>query len=55
MNGVLVVPGMPDIAVTNEQIVEFELEDEGSEVELEEGVLETEARNSTGNRRTRRH
>ena len=40
---VLEVPGLADIPVTNGQVIEFEVDDEGSEVESEDGILEIEA------------
>ena len=40
---VLVIPGIADISVTNGQIIEFEVDDEGTSVETEDGLLEIEA------------
>ena len=40
---VLEVPGLADIPVTNGQVIEFEVDDEESEVESEDGILEIEA------------
>ena len=40
---VLEVPGLADTPVTNGQVIEFEADDEDSEVEYEDGILEVEA------------
>jgi len=40
---VLAVPGIADIPVDDGQVIEFEMEDEETEVESEDGILEIEA------------
>ena len=40
---VLVIPGIPEIAVSHGQVIEFEVDDEEVEVEAEDGILEIEA------------
>lgn len=43
VTAVLVVPGIADIPVVNGQVIEFEAEDDDTEVEHEDGILEIEA------------
>ena len=43
VTAVLVLPGAADRPVANGQIIEFEVEDEDTEVEFEDGIIEIEA------------
>ena len=43
VSAVLVVPGASDIPVSNGQIISFERDDDDTEIELEDGILEIEA------------
>ena len=43
VTAVLVIPNAPEIAVTDGQVIEFEFDDEGAEIEIEDGILEIEA------------
>ncbi len=43
VTAVLAVAGVPDIPVTDGQIIEFEFDDEDTEVDVEDGILEIEA------------